>query len=540
MKDHALEPRMHVVRNDERPVRKEDVTRRDFFQPSRDYLRKFNTGAPTTRDPRELERRHLLDTYKTFGCDSGEPTFRYTLLDGVNDGYLINPIVVDARTDITTRLISEKGYATVAAAETEGGTDTEETFVHRDFEKTFFSEPTNRLFCETLLQNALLDPISGEIGKTLVFAVSQNHAGKLAQILNQMADTLFPGMYQSDFAVQVTSQVPDAQQFTINFTHNTLLGSANFLPAYRTSKARICVTVGMMTTGYDCPDLLNLALMRPVFSPAEFVQIKGRGTRKHRFTEELHDDRRKAQVAQPDKVHYKLFDFFASCEYFEEEFQYDEVLKLPRPHTAREARDDDGETFVGSFYEYAGPDRLELIRETAIGADGMKVDRMLFQKFEKVVTGDAAVQALVEDDRWEQAASYVVEHLLNKPAEYFTLDKLRQAAGLDRRLGLREILERAFGRIPRFQSKDELLEEEFGKFLLADHVSDVENMAALRYFFKAYATDSQLRQIVDTGDFTKLNTNPTLTLEDFRAVPKPWRERVPEYIKDYVSLNTFS
>ncbi len=505
----------------------------------KDYLRKFDKGSPTTRDPRELERRHLLDTYKTFGCESSEPTFRYTLLDGVHDGYLINPIVVDARTDITTQLISEEGYATVVAAETEGDPATEETFVHRDFEKTFFSEPTNRLFCETLLQNALRDPISGEIGKTLVFAVSQNHAGKLAQLFNQMADTLFPGKYQSDFAVQVTSQVTDAQQFTINFTNNTLLGSANFLPTYRTSKARVCVTVGMMTTGYDCPDLLNLALMRPIFSPAEFVQIKGRGTRKHNFTEELHDARLKPQVTQPDKTHYKLFDFFANCEYFEEEFQYDEVLKLPRPRTARETREDDGETTPDNFYEYAGPDRLELIRETALGEGGMKVDRMLFQKFEKTVTGDAAVQALVEDDRWEQAASYVVEHLLNKPSEYFTLDKLRQAAGLDRRLGLREILERAFGRIPRFKSKDELLEDEFGKFLLADHVSDVENMAALRYFFKAYATDSQLRQIVDTGDYTKLNTNPTLTLEDFRAVPKPWRERVPEYIKDYVSLNTF-
>ena len=66
-----------------------------------------------------MERRHLLDTYKTFGCDSGEPTFRYSLLDGVNDGFLINPVVVDARTDITTQLLSDQGYAVVAATEEE-------------------------------------------------------------------------------------------------------------------------------------------------------------------------------------------------------------------------------------------------------------------------------------------------------------------------------------------------------------------------------------------------------------------------------------
>ena len=44
----------------------------------------------------------LLDTYKTFGCESGQPTFRYSLLDGVKDGYLVNPTVVDARRQVTT------------------------------------------------------------------------------------------------------------------------------------------------------------------------------------------------------------------------------------------------------------------------------------------------------------------------------------------------------------------------------------------------------------------------------------------------------
>ena len=45
----------------------------------------------------------------------------------------------------------------------------------------------------------------------------------------------------------------------------------------------IYTTVGMMTTGYDCQDVLNLGLMRPIFSHADFIQIKGRGTRKFTF-----------------------------------------------------------------------------------------------------------------------------------------------------------------------------------------------------------------------------------------------------------------
>ena len=295
----------------------------------RDYLRRFDKANPSTRDPREAERRLLLDTYRTFGCENSQPTFRYSLLDGVKEGYLINPTVVDARTEITTELLSEEGF--VVSFTDDAGEDQQEAFKQREFEKRFFADATNQLFCKTFLENALRDPVSGEIGKSIIFAVSQNHAAKLAQILNQMADRMFPGKYQSDFAVQVTSQIPDAQQFTINFSNNNLLGSANFLPAYKTSKARVCVTVGMMTTGYDCTDILNLGLFRPIFSPTDFIQIKGRGTRKHNFLEQLFDDSLKDGVKEPQKTAFKLFDFFANCEYFEEEFNYDEVLKLPRP-----------------------------------------------------------------------------------------------------------------------------------------------------------------------------------------------------------------
>ena len=87
----------------------------------------------------------------------------------------------------------------------------------------------------------------------------------------------------------------------------------------------------MMTTGYDCTDILNLGLFRPIFSPTDFIQIKGRGTRRHDFLEQLLDDDRKAGMTRPQKTAFKLFDFFGNCEYFESEFNYDEVLKLPRP-----------------------------------------------------------------------------------------------------------------------------------------------------------------------------------------------------------------
>ena len=499
----------------------------------RDYLKGTGKTFTATRDPRETERRLLLDTYRTFGCESAQPTFRYSLLDGVKDGFLINPTVVDARTDVTTQLLSEEGFIVSFIDET--GEDQEEAYKQREFEKRFYSEATNQLFCKTFLENALRDPISGEIGKSIVFAVSQNHAAKLGQVFNQIADRMFPGKYRSDFAVQVTSQIADAQNFTINFANNNLMGSANFQPGYRTSKARVCVTVGMMTTGYDCTDILNLGLFRPIFSPTDFVQIKGRGTRRHDFQDELLDGSLKDSVAEAQKTAFKLFDFFGNCEYFETEFNYDEVLKLPQPQTSS-----DGDGGDAGSYEHLGADIIASVREETIGYEGMKIDRMLFEKFGDTVRKDETIADAVMAGQWDRVIDYVNREVFDKPEEYYTLKKLRQAAAVDRRLTLREILEKVFGLIPDFKSKDELLEEEFAKFV-ADHKPDeADGILAIRNYFKAYATSNQVRDIIDGKRFAALATNPSFSTGDFRAVPEKYRNLIPEYVKDYVPLNQFA
>jgi type I restriction enzyme R subunit len=503
----------------------------------RDYLKKFEKSKPNTKDPREFERRLLLDTYRTFGCEDGQPTFRYSLLDGVKDGFLINPTVVDARSEITTKLLSESGFT--VEFKDEDGEDQKETYKQREFEKRFFADATNQLLCKTFLENAHRDPISGEIGKSIIFTVSQNHAAKLAQILNLMADKMFPGKYQSDFAVQVTSQIAGAQQFTINFTNNNLLGSANFLNSYKTSKARVCVTVGMMTTGYDCPDILNLGLFRPIFSPTDFIQIKGRGTRKHNFLEQLLDEGLKESVKEPRKSSYKLFDFFANCEYFEEEYDYDQVIKLPKPKGRESDSGGGGQVVTGGIYEHLGQDILSSIKEETVGYGGMKIDRMFYEKFEDTVRKHDFIAASVEAGQWDRVIDYVNREVFDKPNEFYTLDKLRKAAAVDRRLTLREILEKIFGLIPRFKSKDELLEEEFAKFVADYKPEEADAIPALKNYFKAYVTSDQIRHIIETKHFTDLATNAIFSTRDLKAVPDKYRTLIPNYVKDYVSLNQF-
>lgn len=502
----------------------------------KDYLKNFDQAKAD--DPRELERRMLLDTYETFGCANSEPTFRYTLPEAVRDGYLVNPTVVDVRTNVTTSLLSSEGF--VVDYTDEQGDEPAESFKQSQFEKSFFSKPTNQLFCQTFLEQALRDPISQEIGKSIIFAVSQNHARKLVEILNRIADKMFPGKYQSDFAVQVTSRIPDAQQYSLNFANNRLLGSANFLDSYRTSKARVCVTVGMMTTGYDCPDLLNLGLFRPIFSAIDFIQIKGRGTRKHDFSEQLVDPTLKEHARESKKTGYKLFDFFAICEYFEEHFKYDEALSLPLSNRqgGHGTGDSDYKDPEGS-YQHSGEDFLASIREQVVSHAGMKVDQMFFEKFAALVRADDFIRQQVEAGHWDDVGEYVSREVFDKPAEFYSVDKLRTAASVDRPLTLREILEKALGIIPRFKSKDELLDEEFTKFVAVHKPEDHKTVPALKLFFKAYVTSEQVRRAIDTKAFTELATNAVFSTADLKAVPKNYRSLIPDYIAAHVSLSQF-
>lgn len=506
----------------------------------KDYLKNVDTSD--LDDPRELEKRMLLDTYTTFGCESGQPTYRYSLADGAKDGFLIQPTVVDARTDITTKLLSEEGYGimiTVASTEKEDVLE-EVSYKQQHFERKFFSEETNRVLCKTFIENGLKDPISGEFGKGLVFAVSQNHAARLVQLLNEYAHHYFPGKYNSDFAIQVTSNVKDSQQMTVDFSNDKLNGFSNWVDGYKTSKARVCVTVGMMTTGWDCPNILNLGLMRPIFSPTEFIQIKGRGTRIHKFDHKFKNESGEQEIISVDKKTFKLFDFFATCEYFEEKYQYDQVLNLPtNPDTG-----DDVPAFTDPFkpkregYEYSESDKIATFHEQLVDFKGMKVDRMFFQQFEEKVKTDDEIKQLMEAGDVEVATARAKEKYDNKPEEYFDLEKLRKSLKIDRKIGWRELLELIyFGN--QIKGKDDLLNDEFDKFLSTNSIEGIDDIQALRYFFHAYVTDPHVREIIDQQDFTELYHNPTFNVEDFNRVDDKMKTKLPYYIKTYVPLNKF-
>lgn len=94
-----------------------------------------------------------------------------------------------------------------------------------------------------------------------------------------------------------------------------------------------------------------------------------------------------------------------------------------------------------------------------------------------------------------------------------------------------------FGKMDKFKTKDELLEEEFEKFI-AIQKPESKYVQPIRNYLKAYITDPEIRDIVESKEYGRFATNPKVTMKDFKEL-NGWREKVPEYVKDYVSLNAY-
>jgi len=509
----------------------------------RDYLKGVNEQELGQEDPRALEKRILLDTYHTFGCGDGKPTFRFSLLDAVRHEppYLVNPMALDARTEITTAMLSKDGFAVKQAAN-EDGNEVELVFTKRDYEKKFFSDETNLSFVRCFLDNAWRDPITDEVGKTILFAVSRRHATKLVKLLNDEALLRWPEAYGagSSFAVQVTSDIPGAQQMTIDFANNNLNGKSKWKADqyrdYNTSRTRVCVTVGMMTTGYDCEDVLNVALARPIFSPTDFIQIKGRGTRLFTFT---HEDG-ELEIENP-KAGFALFDFFANCEYFEKEFNYDKKLSLSK---TGEGEGEGGGGGAGEDdFTNTNPDPMKNVVQEPIGTDGMKVDREMYRErfatqAKAAAESHAVLRQALESQDWTSVEEFVKKTLLDKPEDFWSLDKLRELYRTDREPSLREILQVIFGISPGIATREQLAAEEFERFLASESV-DSTKVRELRQIFHALLLDGRVRADIEAGQFAKIMSVDAGVYQGLKAIGKTGLAQLIAYVNKYVRLSDF-
>ncbi len=381
------------------------------------YLKNVNVEKLEAENPKALEARQLRDTYHYFGCEPGMPTYRYDIIDAVKDPegpFLCLPKIFDVRSDITTKALAEKGWAVVI-------NEQDESFKIQDLERKIFTPARNRVMCDAFLKEAQRDP-TGTIGKSIVFAVNQKHATNLTKIFNDI---------QHDLAVTITSRIPDASSIAKEFRDGK-------------RRERIAVSVDMLSTGYNCRDVLNIGLMRPIFSPTEYIQIKGRGTRL--FTFEIGHTKYK-------KENYFLLDFCAVAEYFEEKYDYSVPLNLPREKKEPKSKTPGGSQ-PGGVHEgpetsptpptppppreipiWEGTDTLVSREVIEVGPSGEKVDVMTFRgSFERDVKDfaerDPAMKTAVADEDDDAVETIMNERFYHKPEMYYSPDKLIRSYGV--------------------------------------------------------------------------------------------------------------
>ena len=377
------------------------------------YLKNVNIKELAEENPVALEARQLRDTYHYFGCKPGFPTYRYDIIDAVRDPegpFLCLPKIFDLRSDITTKALAESGWAVVV-------NEQDENFKIQDLERKIFTPARNRLMCEAFLAEAQKDP-AGTLGKSIVFAVNQTHATNLTKVFNDL---------QPGIALTITSRIPDASSLAKEFRDGK-------------RPERIAVSVDMLSTGYNCRDLLNIALMRPIFSPTEYIQIKGRGTRLYTF-----------QVGQTsyDKKNFFLLDFCAVAEFFEEKYDYSIPLKIPRQKKESTTKLG-GSQQAGAVGEtpdkpyaassqtpappreiptWEGTDTMVSKEVVHVGPDGEKVDVMTFRggyerDIKEFVEKTPDLQAAVEAEDDDAIETIINEQFYHRPTMYYSPDKL--------------------------------------------------------------------------------------------------------------------
>ena len=118
----------------------------------------------------------------------------------------------------------------------------------------------------------------------------------------------------------------------------------------------------------------------------------------------------------------------------------------------------------------------------------------------------------------------------------YSLEKLREALGLDINISIKELLLYLFDFTDRLKNKDEILEEEFEK--LDDKFKpDEESFYATKQVFEAYITDKSFREIIDSGKFNELHVHPSG--DYFIKLPKDLRSKIPAYIKENIDFERF-
>lgn len=329
------------------------------------------------------------NTYRLFHLEDGVPTDAYGLDEAVGDGFLVPPFGVSVDTKFLRQGITYDDLSDQEKDEWDAldwGEDGPPTSIDsEELNRFLFNEDTVDKVLATLMTEGYKVAGGDRLGKTIIFAKNQAHA----EFLEQRFNVAYPE-YGGEFARVITHHATYAQNLIDNFSQ------ADKAP-------HIAISVDMLDTGIDVPEIVNLLFFKMVRSKTKFWQMIGRGTR-------LRPD---LFAPGQDKKDFFVFDFCGNLEYFSQDLPGSEG-SVQKSLTQRlfEAR-----LGLVTTLQHAGAEQD--LRTSAADwlneiVAGMNLDNVLVRAHRR------QVETWSDRSRWDavskEAASEILEHLSGLPS----------------------------------------------------------------------------------------------------------------------------
>ena len=204
-------------------------------------------------------------TFRLFDCEGQLPTANYDLEQAVKDGFLTPFEVFEHTTEFLREGISLDTLTKeqIEELEEQGEDPSQYDFSSEQVDKVIYNKDTNRAILRNLMENGLRDATGQLPGKSIIFARNHQHA----VLMRQLFDEMYP-QYGGKFCQVIDNYDPRAEQLIDDFKGD---GTNDELT--------IAISVDMLDTGIDIPEILNLVFAKPIKSPVKFWQMIGRGTR---------------------------------------------------------------------------------------------------------------------------------------------------------------------------------------------------------------------------------------------------------------------
>ena len=266
-----------------------DEAHRSIYNKYRDIFSYFDAPlVGLTATPKdEIDK----NTYEIFELENGVPTYGYDLAQAVKDGYLVDYVSVESKLKFMEQGIvydelSEEDKEAYEATFGGGQGNLPESIGSSALNSWIFNEDTIKQVLNILMTDGIKIDYGQKLGKTIIFARNHDHAEKILEVFHREYPS-FP-----DYAKVIDNYMTYAQSAIDEFSDPKKL-------------PQIAISVDMLDTGIDVPEVLNLVFFKKVMSKAKFWQMIGRGTR---LCPGLLDGE--------DKQKFYIFDFCGNFDFF--------------------------------------------------------------------------------------------------------------------------------------------------------------------------------------------------------------------------------